>query len=453
MIKRIVSLFLLVLLVYGCFAGCGKKLPSKIYTSEGSLITELGYTGWGYVALEDEGMASYADIAIREAVAILAAEFDISEEDAEEKLVSEGYSVNTVFNTNVYNSIVSGNTDMVDNVAVAVTDLNGAVLAVYSRSNTNNVTRNLAREKFLPCSAFKPLSVYAPSIESGNVSWSTMTLDSPVKKVSTENGGTRYWPSNATGVYSQENMSVEDAIKQSINTVAVKTLMNYGVEDAINYLAEKYEIDTSYEKSVSETYGEDEVLSNIALGYLKAGVNVVDMAGYYQVFANKGIYTKPYTVKSIVNAKGETIYEASPQESQVMSEETAFIMNKLLQSVVEKDGTGSAAAENRAAVGGKTGTGDNEAEKWTDNWFVGFTPTYTCAVWHSSVSVSNMAAAMFAEVTKDIAIDGPTDFGGCIGVVKVAYCAESGLRLGSKCKSMEIGYFDTENIPEICDKH
>ncbi len=453
MIKKLIAAIVLVAIAAGGLSSCGKKLPSKIYTSDGELMTELGYTGWGYVALEDEGQASYVDIAIRETVAILADKFDITEEEAEKKLISNGYTVNTVFDCDVYKSLISGETDMVDNIAVAVTDLNGAVLATYARCDKYNEDRNLANAKFHPCSAFKPLSVYAPSLERGDISWSTMTLDTPVKKVQSETGGMRDWPSNATGKYTEKNLSIEQAIKESVNTVAVKTLMDYGVDNAITYLSEKYGIDTEYESQISQAYGEDEVLSNIGLGFLKAGVNVVDMAGYYQVFASKGIYTKPYTVKSIIDANGETVYESAPEGKQILSEDTAYVMNKLLQSVVEKGGTGSAAASNGIALCGKTGTGDNEAENWTDNWFVGVTPTYTCAIWHSSYSISNVAAAMFAEVTKGIAIDGARDFEPCVNVIKVAYCSESGKRLGDKCRSMEVGYFKTSDVPEKCDEH
>ena len=42
------------------------------------------------------------------------------------------------------------------------------------------------------------------------------------------------------------------------------------------------------EKKKLKTMGEDEVIGNIGLGYLQDGVSPVQMAGYYQSFANGG---------------------------------------------------------------------------------------------------------------------------------------------------------------------
>lgn len=58
-----------------------------------------------------------------------------------------------------------------------------------------------------------------------------------------------------------------------------------------------------------------------------------------------------------------------------MSEETAYIMTDLLQTVV-KSGTGTRARMNRP-VAGKTGT----TEETKDIWFMGYTPEFTAAVW------------------------------------------------------------------------
>jgi penicillin-binding protein 1A len=60
-----------------------------------------------------------------------------------------------------------------------------------------------------------------------------------------------------------------------------------------------------------------------------------------------------------------------------MSAKTVSIMNDLLLSVVN-GGTGSAAKISGVAVGGKTGTTDEDK----DRWFIGFTPDYVAAVWY-----------------------------------------------------------------------
>ena len=63
-------------------------------------------------------------------------------------------------------------------------------------------------------------------------------------------------------------------------------------------------------------------------------------------------------------------------KKRVVDEETAYVMNNLLQGVVQ-NGTGFRARHLKAPIGGKTGTTDG----WTNAWFVGFSPSVTVGVW------------------------------------------------------------------------
>ena len=60
----------------------------------------------------------------------------------------------------------------------------------------------------------------------------------------------------------------------------------------------------------------------------------------------------------------------------VVTEQEAYIMTSLLQSVV-KEGTGARARHLGRPAAGKTGTSNDQR----DAWFVGYTPEYTAAVW------------------------------------------------------------------------
>ncbi|MBR4072225.1 MAG: penicillin-binding protein [Clostridia bacterium] len=453
MIKRIIAAFCVVFAAAMILVGCAPKSPSVIVSSNGEIMAELTQTTWGSVEPTEEGYKSYVDAVIRETLDILCEQKNLSLGDADKILRTKGYRIETVFDEGVYKSMTEAQTSMVDNMAAAVTDLKGRVLAIYSVSDENNEHRNLACTSFYPCSAFKPLSVYAPALESGTISWSTMTVDSPVKKIEDAVGSLRDWPSNASGTYTNSNMDIKTAIKESINTVAVKTLINYGSANSAEFLSDNFGIDMSYETQQINAGREEDVLDNIALGYLAAGVNTVDMAGYYQIFANGGIYVKPYTIAKIIDDLGKVIYEAEPIGYQIISPETAFIMNSLLQEVVMPGGTGQAAGHSGKLVGGKTGTGENLAEGWNDNWFVGFTPEYTCAVWHSARMTSNVAAALFAELTDEIVINENAIFPPNENVKQIAYCTESGKRIGDNCKGMEIGWFMHDEIPEKCEEH
>ena len=146
------------------------------------------------------------------------------------------------------------------------------------------------------------------------------------------------------------------------------------------------------EETIISQYGEEEVLGNLGMGYLREGVSPVDMAGYYQIFANGGKYYKPTAIYEIKDNSGKSIYKRNVSINQVIEKSTADIMNLLLQEVVSENGTGKDAMIDGLAVGGKTGTGEK------GNWFVGFTPEYTCAVWHSTQLEKNYGCKIFSKI-------------------------------------------------------
>jgi penicillin-binding protein 1A len=118
--------------------------------------------------------------------------------------------------------------------------------------------------------------------------------------------------------------------------------------------------------------------SPLALGGLTNGISVLDLAAAYVPFDNNGIYSKPRIYSQVLDSSGNVLLECKKESSVAMSEETAFIMNKLLQKVITQ-GTGTPAQLKGGAqpAAGKTGTTDDD----TDRWFVGFTPYYVGAVW------------------------------------------------------------------------
>ena len=308
---------------------------------------------------------------------------------------------------------------------------------------------NYAQERRSPYSSFKALSVYTPAIEKGVANWSTMYPDTPYKQLADENGQLRDWPANATGVYSQENLPVYEALRKSLNTVAVKCLADVGVTKSMEFLQTSFGIPLKEEAYVAQNYSEEEVIGNIAMGYLETGITPVEMAGYYQIFANGGVYTEPASVQRICTMDGAEIYTWDRSSKQVISEATADLMNKLLQGVVKPGGTGEAVHCYDVEVAGKTGTGDGHG----DNWFVGVTPGYSLAVWHGQ-NDTNQASEMFAAVVNQLYMllpDENTKFITHENLNQVAYCAHSGKTVSSACSLIEVGYFKNKDLLPVCD--
>lgn len=431
------------ILVLLCFtltiSGC-KKEKCHILDKEDNVIAETNDT-----LNKGNINNAYIDVTMTKALEILMKEKDLEKEQAKKDLYNNNYKIFTYCDTEIINNIDiaffknHGELDF----GCAITDLNGNLIAVYSSSDN----MNFSTQKNPPYSTIKPLAVYCQALENSQINWSSTIVDSPFKKIDDGNGGTRDWPTNATNVYLFKPVTIYDAVKESLNTVSVKVLNEYGVKKSMDFLKEKFDFNIKTEEYKGNIFGEEEVIGNIALGYTVEGESPIDMAGYYQIFANGGNYTRPNPIRKIIDKNGKVIYENQSTPQQIISEETSCIMNKLLQGVVTIGGTGEDAYCKNVEVAGKTGTGDLNS----GNWFVGVTPEYSCAIWHSK-SDNNYAAKIFSAIFESSAIK-IKDFRTSPNVIKKIYCKESGKLLGEKCTLVDMGYYAKDNIPDICNLH
>ncbi len=427
--------------------GCSTKEVS-ILDKEDKVLTTVHQANLEKEKLEKEGYRAYLDIVLDEAVQIVSEVEACSVDEAEKLIFERGYSIHTAFDKQVYDALE--NTQALEegvSFGCAVTDLQGGLLAVYSAGDFEQEYKNFATVKTPPYSSFKPLSVYSPAIDSGIATWSTMYQDEPIKQIENEDGSMRDWPANATGTYTNKGVSVYTAIQKSLNTVAVRCLQEYGVEKSIENLKEKFGMSLEFEESRLQVLGAEEIIGNVALGYLQGGVSPVDMAGYYQMFANGGTYIAPKAVREIRDTEGNTIYERKEEKKQVISVQTAFIMNQLLQNVVKPGGTGEKARCDNLLVGGKTGTGDK------GNWFVGFTPQYSCAVWHGTETEKNTTSEIFSKVVSQFKHDESIQFPDTRTVQKAVFCTESGKLISDKCQKIDVGYYSLDTELPVCDIH
>ena len=438
--KKMLALGLALVLVISLLPGCNRNVLT-IKDGQGKVILRVQDEN----ALYADARVAYWDMVLLEAVQILTQETGCSEEEAKAKLFAGG-TIETYFDEQAFQALRSAAaTCTAGMVGCAVTDLQGNLVAVYSAGSTGN----LATALNAPCSAFKPLSVYAPALEAGVIQWTTKTEDSPYKQLTDSNGNTSDWPANATGSYSYQQVDLYRAVQQSLNTVAVKCLDQLGVEESVKFLQEQLGIPLVSETQRMEAADGQEIIGNIALGYLAEGVSTVDMAGWYQMFANGGSYIQPKTIEKI-SCDGID-YQRQRESRQIISTATAERMNMLLQGVVEKEGTGYRADCGDIQVAGKTGTNDDN----TGNWFVGVTPSYSCAIWHGK-SDSNQAAGVFSTAIESIYLQKqglPKSFPEPTAVKMIICCSESGLEAGSGCGLIERSYIPANETVKKCDQH
>ena len=255
----------------------------------------------------------------------------------------------------------------VEAALVAVDPRDGAVRSLvggfdFSKNQYNHVTQ-ASRQ---PGSSFKPF-IYSAALEKG-ITPTTIINDAPLFFSAAQTGGDEWEPKNYDGKFDGP-MRVRTALAKSKNMVSIRILRSIGPGYAQDYVS-KFGFDPKQHPAYL----------TLALG---AGqTNPMQMAGAYSVFANGGFRIKPYFIKKIVDARGQTIFEETPlvagkDAEQAIDPRNAFIMTTLMRDVVRVGTATKAMALGRGDLAGKTGT-TNDSH---DAWFAGFNPTLVGVTW------------------------------------------------------------------------
>ena len=385
-------------------------------------------------------------------------ELGYSENIAKKMLYSGGLKIVATIDPNVQAAMqnVFENTDNFPNstgddpaqASMAVLDpytgeVKGLVGGVGKK--TGNLVLNRATQTLRqPGSSIKPISVYAPAIENGIITPADIYNDKAISY-----GG--WTPRNYDNAY-RGNVSIRTAVKRSLNTIPVQILDKMGANTSYNFLTKKLGI-TSLIKNKTGSDGKvysDIGYSQLALGGLTHGISVLEMTAAYTPFVNRGIYTKPYTFTSVTDSSGNILLSNKPQQSIAMSEETAYVMSRMLHEVTTS-GTGAGARLSSGMyTAGKTGT----TSDYNDRWFVGYTPYYVGAVWYgydnpkpsSSSPCISVWRSVMTEINKDKKLITPSSPS---GVKYVNYCHETGLLPGEHCGEAVTGFwFVSGNTPK-----
>ena len=333
-------------------------------------------------------------------------------------------TANLPYTTNYTNGYGETETEQLQVGMTVVDPYTGYVVAMVGGAGIKEVARgwNWATSARQCGSAIKPISVYAPALDDGTINGASSIDDYPVMVLN----DTAY-PKNANGRY-MGLTPLHTAIARSTNTCAVRVVQEYGTGRSYDFMTNRLGFTTL-------TYQDSQQVGNMGLGGLDRGVTTEEMAAAFGAFANEGVYTAPRTYTRVEDPDGNVILENEAKSSVAMKDTTAALMNSLLQEVVSA-GTGYEGRISGMHVAGKTGTTNNDQ----DRYFVGYTPYYSCAVWvgyaHNQriVASGNPAASMWQKVMSRIHADLPDkDFFSCSGLTRVSVCADSGLLATDSC--------------------
>ncbi len=401
---------------------------------------------------KNEIYSYFVDAVISDVINDLMEENKISYAAAEQMVYNGGLKIYTTMDKDVQSSMEDVyenrkgfNSSTTVQSAMVVLDPNtGEVKGLIGGAGEKTEGRGLNRatqSPRQPGSAIKPISVYAPGIDTGKLNSATVICDdsTPIKG--------DWSPSNAYSGH-KGDMVLSKCVEVSSNVAAAKALKLVGIDTSYDYAKNKFHL--------SDIVSEDRDFAPLSLGGLTNGVTVIDMAGAYGALANGGMYNKPHTYTKVEDSAGEVLLEYTPKPQRAVSKETAFIMTDILADVITGDsGTGRSARLNNMPAYGKTGTTNDNKDKW----FAGYTEHYVGVVWFGCdkptdlrragiIRGDNPACVIWKNVMNEIH-DG-LDNGGITApesVKKATLCSKTGNLASSGCVYAQSGYFAAGNIP------
>jgi penicillin-binding protein 1A len=213
-----------------------------------------------------------------------------------------------------------------------------------------------------PGSSFKPF-LYAAALDNGKYTAATQVDDSPEVIVDPWTG--KAWkPQNFEKDQFDGPMSLRKALAESKNTVAVRLLLDIGI-DKVRAMCKAAGLSSEVPQSYTAALGTGEV-------------GVLEEVNAYATLASLGQRREPLLLRKVIARDGKTLFEARNEPEQTMKPETAYLVSDLMRSVIDDpQGTAHSLSVLGVPAAGKTGT----ASEHRDGWFIGFTPTLIAGAW------------------------------------------------------------------------
>lgn len=301
--------------------------------------------------------------------------YDKQYQIAKDTLYTQGYKIYTSLNKDTQNLLQSSIDETMNfdkevsnegiytlqSSATIIDNNSKKVIAIVGGRSQDNITKygiNRAFQSFRqPGSTMKPIVVYTPALQNGYNSNSQL-IDIDVKTANKGNVDINLLTGNP--------ISLRQAVITSKNGCAYYLFNKIGVKYGLSFLHQmKFEKLSYNDNSLS-----------IALGGLTYGASTVEMASAYNSLANEGNYISPTCIVSILDNKGNELYN-EPKPIQVYEKDAANLMTSILEDVISRGTAKSMNWNLEMPVAGKTGTTNSNK----DGWFCGYSPYYTIAVW------------------------------------------------------------------------
>jgi len=224
----------------------------------------------------------------------------------------------------------------------------------FKRSQFNRATQALRQTG----SAIKPI-LYTAALDKGFTP-ASIIIDEPTNFIDKWTG--QPWsPRNYDGEY-HGAVTLRTGLEESRNMVTAKLLDYISPQVGVEY-CRKFGLTSTIYPYLSLSLGAFEV-------------TLQELVSAFSVYPNKGVRARPYYIVRVEDKDGQVLEENVPATEEVISPQLAYMMTYLLEGVIQR-GTAKQAASLGWPLAGKTGT----TNKFTDAWFVGFSPSLCAGVW------------------------------------------------------------------------
>ncbi len=331
-----------------------------------------------------------------------------------------------------------------------------------------NRIKNNALALHPPGSTLKPLALYAPLINSGEITYSTVFDDVPVRFIKENEYSYREYPRNSPLVYDGLT-PVCNALANSKNTIAIRLYDILGKDRIYSHLVNDFKFTSivRHEKTSDGREVSDLSQAPLALGQLSYGISLRKLTEAYTVFPREGVFSQGRSYILCLDKEGNTLIEKQTSEKRVYSKAATRVMSAMLGRVVEIGTARSITLKSMVDVCGKTGTTSQNRDKL----FIGYTPYYTAGIWCGGGDTKNVSikGSAHLKIWDDIMhalherLIGYRDIDkgfSTAGLSYLPFCMDSGKIPCDACLSdprgdrIAYGYFIPGTEPsEICDRH
>lgn len=337
-------------------------------------------------------------------------------------------------------------------IAFVALRYDGSVMAQignWGEKKGSLVTNYANREPRQVGSTMKPVATYGLGIESNHIHWGSVYRNTPLSHKTDGQGNP--WPFNygrARGDGSAHNIYYY--LQQSFNTVPAQLCDELTPEAVFKFCTENLgmKLDDA-----------DKDYSPLALGSLTYGVTLQNLVNAYIPYGAHGIYNEAHIISKIEDANGQVIVDNinGRNTHQAVSDETAWVMNRLIKNVVD-NGTGTDARLWNKTVVGKTGTTEN----WYDLAFVGLTRDFASGITigykeyndalslPEALSSANIWNTIIGEYANTMFPDTGVDFDPVDTVIAAPMCSATGMIANQYCPKGATGYWKSTHAP-YCD--